>query len=254
MDRRAPFGRREAGIRLVLLNLPVRFHRRVALRVALLAGAVQRRRAGVNQVNDAVLRPPGERLPGDPLNGVRRPVGAHVGKHLGGAGELMTHQHGHAVEAVVFGSDDKWLAHPVPVKRAVEQRFSGIAIGVLIGPVALTLETGGDGVVAQRLLHQPFFRQFRVALHHVADAHRHQQALFQHRAALCFIALILLSVLIFAVAEVFIRPRQRHLQLGFIIDFLIDSPAQLRHVDSLDLHAEPGFKEIVVDDGAGDAH
>ena len=120
--------------------------------------------------------------------------------------------------------------------------------------MALTLETGGDGVVAQRLLHQPFFRQLRVALHHVADAHRHQQALFQHRAALCFIALILLSVLIFAVAEVFIRPRQRHLQLGFIIDFVIDSPAQLRHVDSLDLHAEPEFKEIVVDDGAGDAH
>ena len=67
MDRRAPFGGREAGIRLVLLNLPVRFHRRVALRVALLAGAVQRRGAGVNQVNDAVLRPAGERLPGDAL-------------------------------------------------------------------------------------------------------------------------------------------------------------------------------------------
>ncbi len=82
MDRRAPFGRREAGIRLALLNLPVGFHRRIALRVALLAGAVQRRRAGVNQVNDAVLRPPGERLPGDPFNGIRRPVGAYVGKHL----------------------------------------------------------------------------------------------------------------------------------------------------------------------------
>ncbi|MCC7763893.1 hypothetical protein INR18_28570, partial [Klebsiella pneumoniae] len=27
-------------------------------------------------------------------------------------------------------------------------------------------------------------------MHHVADAHRHQQALFQHRAALRFIALI----------------------------------------------------------------
>ena len=166
----------------------------------------------------------------------------------------MAHQHGHAVEAVVFGGDDERLAHAVPVKRAVEQRFGGIAIGVLIGPVALTLETGGDGVVAQRLLHQPFFRQLRVALHHVADAHRHQQALFQHRAALRFIALILLGVLIFAVAEMFIRPRQRHLQLGFIIDFLIDSPAQLRHVDSLNLHPEPGFKEVVVDDGAGDAH
>lgn len=81
VDRRAPFGRREAGIRLALLNLPVGFHRRIALRVALLAGAVQRRRAGVNQVNDAVLRPPGERLPGDPFNGIRRPVGAYVGKH-----------------------------------------------------------------------------------------------------------------------------------------------------------------------------
>ena len=62
-------------------------------------------------------------------NGVREPF-------VVGAGELMAHQHGHAVEAVVFGSDDKRFAHPVPVKRAVEQRFGGIAIGVLIGPVA----------------------------------------------------------------------------------------------------------------------
>ena len=57
-----------------------------------------------------------------------------------------------------------------------------------------------------------------------------------------------------AVLKVFIRPRQRHLQLGFIIDFLIDSPAQLRHVDSLHLHAEPGLKKVVVDDRSGDAH
>jgi len=205
-------------------------------------------------VDNAVFRQSGERLAGDAFNRVRRPVGAHVGKHLGGAGQLVAHQHRHAVEAVVFRGDDEGFAYAVPVERAIEQRFGGIAVRVLIGPVALALEARGDGVVAQRLFDQPFFRQLLVALHHVADAHRHQQALFQHRAALFGVALILLRVLVFAVAEVFIRPRQRHFQLAFIIDFLVDAAAQLGHVHRLHFHTEPGLEEVVIDDRTGDPH
>ena len=148
----------------------------------------------------------------------------------------MAHQHRHAVEAVVFRGDNEGFAYAIPVERAVKQRFGGVAVRVLIGPVTLALEACGNGVVAQRLFDQSFFRQLLVALHHVANAHRHQQALFEYRAALLGITFILLRVLVFAVAEGFIRPRQRHFQLAFIIDFLIDTAAQYGHIHRLDLH------------------
>ena len=149
MNRRAPFGGREAGVGFLLADFPVRLHGWLAFRIALFAGAVQRRRTGVDQVDDAVLRQPGERLSGDAFYRFRRPVGAHVGKYLSGAGQLVAHQHCHAVEAVVFRGDDKGFAYAVPVERAIEQRFGGIAVGVLIGPVALALKTRSDGVIAQ---------------------------------------------------------------------------------------------------------
>ncbi len=62
-------------------------------------------------------------------NGIRRPVGAYVGKHLGGAGELMAHQHGHAVEAVVFGSDDKRYAHPFQSKELLSSASAVSPLG-----------------------------------------------------------------------------------------------------------------------------
>ena len=64
----------------------------------------------------------------------------------------------------------------------------------------------------------------------------------------------MLRVLVLAVAEVFVRPGQRHFQLNFIIDFLVDAAAQFGHINRLDLHPQPGFKEVMVDDGASDAH
>lgn len=101
-------------------------------------------------MNNAVFRQAAECLAGDAFYGFRRPVGSHVGEYLRGTGELMAEQHRYAVQTVIFGGDDKRFAYAVPVKRTIEQRFGGIAIRVLIGPVALALEAGGNGVVAQR--------------------------------------------------------------------------------------------------------
>lgn len=58
------------------------------------------------------------------------------------------------------------------------------------------------------LFNPAFLCQFLVTLHHVANAHGHQQALFQHCTALFFISLILVCVLILAITEMFIRPCQ----------------------------------------------
>ena len=205
-------------------------------------------------MNDAVLSKAGQRFTRHAFNRLWRPVGAHIGKDLGRAGELMAEQHRYAVQAVVFGCDNERFTNAIPVKGTVEQRFGGIAIWVLIGPVTLSLEARGDRVIAQGFFDQTFVCQLFVTLHHVANAHSHQQAFFQHCAALFSVTLILLRVLIFAVAEVFVRPRQRHFQLGFIIDFLVNATTQLGHINRLHLHTQPGFKEVMVDDRTGDAH
>ena len=67
--------------------------------------------------------------------------------------------------------------------------------------------------LAQRLLDQPsasFSLPCIMSRIHIAI----QQALFQHHAALFFIALIVLRVLVLAVAGSFVRPGQRHFQLN----------------------------------------
>ena len=86
MNRRAPFGGGQAIVCLLLADFPVWFHRWLAVGIALFTGTIQRRGAGVNQVDDTVLGEAGERFAGDAFNRFRRPVGTDVGEHLGGAG------------------------------------------------------------------------------------------------------------------------------------------------------------------------
>ena len=66
-----------------------------------------------------------------------------------------------AVEAVIFRGDDVRRADAVPIEGGIEDRFQEIAVGLVIGPLALALETGGDGVVALRFLAKAQFGQAR---------------------------------------------------------------------------------------------
>lgn len=84
-------------------------------------------------MNNAVLSKAGQRFTRDALHRLWRPVGAHIGKDLRRTGELMAEQHRHAVQAVVFGGDNERFAYAIPVEGAVEQRFGGITIRILIG-------------------------------------------------------------------------------------------------------------------------
>ena len=68
------------------------------------------------------------------------------------------------------------------------------------------------------------------------------------------IALILFVIFIFAIAEVFISPGQRHFQFGFVVNLLIDTATQFGHIHRLDFHSQPGFKEVVINNGTGDTH
>ncbi len=239
MHRRTPVGGGQAGIGFLFGDLPVGFQRRFPFSIFLLRRAVQRSRAGVDQVNNAVLSPVSELLAGNAFNRLRRPVGTHIGEDLRGAGHQVPKEHCHAVQTVIFGRHHVRLANAIPVERAVKQRLCGIAVGIMIGPVTLPLETGSYRVIAQRLLHAAHLSKFRVALHHVAYTHRHQQAFPQDRCILLLVAAILLRIFIFAEAEMCFRPAQCQFKLLFIVDLMIDTTAQLGHIYRLHLHTKP---------------
>ena len=65
------------------------------------------------------------------------------------------------------------LADAVPVEGGVEDGFHEIAVGEVIGPLALSLETAQDGIVAQGFLAKTQFGQARVADHQIAGDHGH---------------------------------------------------------------------------------
>ena len=64
-----------------------------------------------------------------------------------------------AVEGVVLGGDDVGRADAVPVKRRVEDGLEEVAVGQVVGPLALALEAAGDGVVADGLFAKAQLRQ-----------------------------------------------------------------------------------------------
>ena len=120
--------------------------------------------------------------------------------------------------------------------------------------MALSLEPGRDGVIAQRFLHAAHRSEFWVTLHHVADAHRHQQTLPQDRGILLFIATILLRVFILAETEMCLRPVQGQLKFLLVVNLMIDAATQFGHIHRLHLHPQPGFKEVVIDNRARNPH
>ena len=85
----------------------------------------------------------------------------------------MAEQHGHAVAGIVLGSHHIGFTDAVPVERGIEQRFGIIAVGIEVGPLALSLEAGGNGIVSQRLFLEAHLTQLGVAPHQVAHDNHH---------------------------------------------------------------------------------
>ncbi len=110
---------------------------------------------------------------GHPLDGLGAPVGAHIGKDLGRAGQQVAEEHANAVQGIVLGGHDEGLADAVPVEGGVEDGLHEIAVGKVVRPLALPLEAGGDGIVAQGLLAKAQLGQARIADHQVAGDQGH---------------------------------------------------------------------------------
>src|SRR5437588_4394807 len=114
---------------------------------------------------------------GDALNRGGAPIRAHIRKHLRAVGEQMAEEHGCTIERIVFGGDDERLANAVPVKRRTKHRFHEIAVGIVIGPLSLPLESGGDGIVAASLFGE-LLLEFLVSDHKIARDDRHLETGF----------------------------------------------------------------------------
>ena len=190
-------------------------------------------------MDDPARRRTGERIAGDPLHRLRAPEGAHVGKDLSGAGELVPEKHCDAVEEIVLRCADERFPYPVPVEGGVEQRLHEVAVGEVVRPLALALEAGGCRIVAHRFLLEPQLREARVSYHEVAADHRHLHHELPVRVLLRAGALRGGRVAVEALGAVLFHPVEGFRELDRIVDLLVHAAGELRHVHHLVAHAEP---------------
>lgn len=88
-------------------QLPPRLHHAVALLVPLRARCVKSRRARIDQVDKSPCRLSRRHLTRHPLDGVRTPIGANIGKNGRTLRQQVFKQHDGGVAGVVFGSQDE---------------------------------------------------------------------------------------------------------------------------------------------------
>ena len=166
--RLAPYGSIGHFLYVLVGDLPPALHDGVAVFIGAFAAGVEAGRAGVEQVYDAavVLGLALEVVAGDALRGLGRPVCAHVGEDLGAVGQQLHKEHAKAVEHVVFGRKDHRFLRAFKVEGGVEHGLGIVAVGPVIGPLPLTLEAGGNGVVTYHLLPE-FLGEIGVSLYEI---------------------------------------------------------------------------------------
>ena len=241
---------------VLLCHLPERFHHRLSLGVRALAAAVHGRGSGVDEVDDSWGGLAGKFLAGHPLDGLRTPVRPDIGEDLRTVGQKMCHQHGGAVEGVVLGGEDGRLATAVPVEVGVQKSLREVTVRHPVSPLALTLETAGDGVVAECLLLESQLAELRIAVHEI----HHDDGHLDHELPILVLLLAGLAlafrILVPALVRHAVFPYPGHclLKLLRIVYSQIHTPQDLDLIDALIPHAQVLLEEVRVHDRAGDAH
>jgi hypothetical protein len=241
-DRGMPGGGLEALFHFVVRDFPERLHRGFALGVGLLAGAIERGRAGVDEVKDAIAdERVADLFAAGGFDRLKAPISAEVGENLRAVGEQPAEEHARAVERVVFGGDDVGRAFAVPIEGRVEDRLHEVAVREVVGPLALALETGGDRVVALRLFAESHFREHRISDHQIAGDQRHLHAVLPLAIELLAGAGGFRGVVIFAFRAVRLHPGEGLFIFGLVVLALAHAAGDFGHVDGLHPHAEPFF-------------
>ena len=198
----------------------------------------------------------GEFLAGHPLDSLRAPVRPHIGEDLRTVGQQVRHKHSRAVERVVLCGKNRRLPAAVPVEIGVQKGLREVPVRHPVGPLTLSLETSGDGVVSKSLLLESHLAELRVAVHkiHHDDGHLH------HKLPILVLLLtgLLLAfrVLVPALVRhaVFLDPGHSLLELLRIVYSKIHTPQDLDLIYTFIPHSQILLEEVGVHDRAGDAH
>ena len=161
----------------------------------------------------------------------------------------MSEQHCNTIASIVFSSHYISLANTVPVERSVEQSLREVSVRIEVGPLALSLETGGYRIMSKGLFLESKFSQFGITGHQVT----HDYSLLDNEFPVfvfLFASLYLfrnIIVMAFVLLAVFLCPCHSLFKLIFVIDTLCHATDNFSKVYRLASHAQIFLKEIGVD-------
>ena len=260
----APDGRVGHLLDVLIRDLPPFLHNSVAVFVRALAAGVEAGCAGVQQMNDAavLLRLTLQIIAGDALRRLRRPVGTHVGEDLCAVRQQLHEQHAETVEHVVFRCEDHRLLRAFKVEGRVEYSLGIVTVGPVVRPLSLALEAGSDGVVSDGFFNEACGQVF-VALDQILDDAVHLDRKFpllffffrgKLDTALFAEEVNIFGVVVAAFLAVLLRPCQRLFIGLMVVDTLFHAAEDLNLVNGLHTQAQILLHEVLIHDGAADAH
>ena len=234
----------------------MRFHDRFTLCICLLACTVQSGSTGVNQMDNAISCQTGQFFTRNTFHCFRTPICTHVREYLCTVCQQMAEEHGYAVAGIIFSSYYVCFTDTVPVKRSIQQSFGVVTIRIKIRPLALSLETGGNGIVSKCLFLESHFAKFRITLYQVAHdkSHLHNKlpifVFLLTGLGLCgdieILALIFLAILF--------CPCHRFSKLFFIIDTFSHATDNFSQVYRFATDAQIFLEEIRIHNRTGNTH
>ena len=113
----------------------------------------------------------------------------------------------------------------------------------MVGPLALTLEACGDGIVTLRLFAVADFSELVIADHQVAGDECHFDRIAPFGVELLTAALRLFTVVIFAFWTVVFDPCEGLIKFSLVVDAFAHAADKLSHVDRFDTHAKCALPE-----------
>src|SRR5258708_3084409 len=122
----------------------------------------------------------------------------------------------------------------------------------MVGPLALSLKARHDGIVTECLFTETTFGQTRVTHHQVP--HNYRALYYEVPFPIFAFTTAWLIVVVSAFDTIRRSPRMSGLELFLIIDFFFHAAGQLGHIHSFHPHAEEIFEEILIHNGASNAH
>ena len=216
-----PGGCRHNSLLVLFRHLIPGLHDAVALRILCLSAGIQTGCAGVNQMDKSarLLCNPLQLIAGGLLHRLGTPVSTHISENLSTIGQQLHKQHAQTVQHIVLRGQNIRLSGPIPVKGGIQHGLGEVTVRVEVGPLPLSLEACGDGIVTHHLLF-PALRKILVPIHQVLDDTHHLHHELPVLILLLPCLLYFFRILVKAFLTVFFRPGKSLLIFLLVINTL----------------------------------